>query len=151
MTSRNDSLALDQQVSFTLSVATRSVTGLYRRLLDPLGLTHPQYLVMLAFWQHGTLGVKDLSNLLRLDPGTLSPLIKRLEARGLLVRKRDPHDDRALAIELTAAGRALRRKAAKVPGTILAELDLDPQGAHDLRAALDEVIGRADRALDNRD
>src|SRR3712207_8404359 len=76
-----DVLALDRQVCFALSVAARNVVAVYRPVLEPLGLTHPQYLVMLALWQHGTLSVKELSGLLQLDPGTLSPLLKRLEAR----------------------------------------------------------------------
>ena len=73
-----DLLALDRQVCFALAVASRTVIGLYRPVLAPMGLTHPQYLVMLALWQHGTLSVKELSGLLQLDPGTLSPLLKRL-------------------------------------------------------------------------
>ncbi len=80
-----------------------------------MGLTHPQYLVMLALWQHGPLSVKSLSRLLQLDPGTLSPLIKRLEAAGLLRRDRDPRDERALAIALTDEGRALRLQAERTP------------------------------------
>ena len=83
-------LALERQVCFALSVAARNVVAVYRPVLEPLGLTHPQYLVMLALWQHGSLSVKDLSGLLQLDPGTLSPLLKRLEAAGLLRRERDP-------------------------------------------------------------
>ena len=84
-----DMLALERQVCFALSVAARNVVAVYRPVLEPLGLTHPQYLVMLALWQHGPLSVKDLSGLLQLDPGTLSPLLKRLEAAGLLRRERD--------------------------------------------------------------
>src|ERR687890_389959 len=100
-----DPLALDRQVCFALSVAARNVVAVYRRFLEPMGLTHPQYLVMLALWQYGPLAVKDLSRLLQLDPGTLSPLIKRLEAAGLLRRNRNPQDERALAIALTDEGR----------------------------------------------
>ena len=78
----DDALALERQVCFALSVAARNVVAVYRPFLEPMGLTHPQYLVMLALWQHGSLSVKDLSGLLQLDPGTLSPLVKRLEVPG---------------------------------------------------------------------
>src|SRR5688500_7830901 len=85
-----DMLALERQVCFALSVAARNVVAVYRPVLEPLGLTHPQYLVMLALWQHGPLSVRELSGLLQLDPGTLSPLLKRLEAAGYVRRDRDP-------------------------------------------------------------
>src|SRR4051794_3619908 len=88
--SSDDMLALDRQVCFALSVAARNVVAVYRPVLEPLGLTHPQYLVMLALWERGPLSVKDLSGLLQLDPGTLSPLLKRLEAADLLRRGGDP-------------------------------------------------------------
>jgi DNA-binding MarR family transcriptional regulator len=97
----------------------------YRPWLEPMGLTHPQYLVMLALWQHGPLAVKDLSRLLQLDPGTLSPLIKRLETAGLLRRNRNPHDERALAIALTDEGRALRAQAERIPAGIVERLGMD--------------------------
>ena len=104
MTDR-DPLALEEQVCFALAVASRSVIALYRPLLEPMGLTHPQYLVMLALWEDSPLTVKRLSDLLQLDPGTLSPLLKRLESAGYLHRHRDPHDERALAVTLTDTGR----------------------------------------------
>jgi DNA-binding MarR family transcriptional regulator len=108
-------LALQEQVCFALAVASRSVVALYRPVLEPMGLTHPQYLVMLALWEHGSVSVRELSHLLQLDPGTLSPLLKRLESAGLVRRERNPNDERALAVELTREGRALRRRALKVP------------------------------------
>src|SRR3954468_20921058 len=108
-------LALDRQVCFALAVAARNVIAVYRPILQPLGLTHPQYLVMLALWQHGPLSVKVLSGLLQLEPGTLSPLLERLEAAGLLRRERDPKDQRNLALALTDEGRAARGGAGGVP------------------------------------
>jgi DNA-binding MarR family transcriptional regulator len=103
-------LILERQVCFALSVAARNVVAVYRPVLEPLGLTHPQYLVMLALWQYGPLSVKALSGLLQLDPGTLSPLLKRLEAAGLLRREPDPTDRRGAFAVLTEAGyEALRR------------------------------------------
>src|SRR6476660_3659801 len=94
----DDLLALDRQVCFALAVASRNVIGLYRPLLEPMGLTHPQYLVMLALWEQSPLKVSDLARRLSLEPATLSPLLKRLELSGMVTRDRDPHDDRALAV-----------------------------------------------------
>ncbi len=112
-------LALEQQVCFALAIASRSVIAVYRPLLEALGLTHPQYLVMLALWDNEPLRVTELSGLLQLDPGTLSPLLKRLEATGYIRRERDPRDDRALAVMLTERGRALRDDALKIPPDIV--------------------------------
>ncbi len=133
-------LALEEQVCFALSVAARSVVAVYRPHLEPLGLTHPQYLVMLALWEHEPVSVKDLSALLALDPGTLSPLVKRLETQGLLRRERDRHDERALAIVLTDAGRRLRRRALRIPEAIVAELGIPLEDLVALRQALTRVI-----------
>ena len=110
----DDLLALDRQVCFALAVASRNVIGLYRPLLEPMGLTHPQYLVMLALWEESPLTVAELGRRLSLEPATLSPLVKRLEAGGLVTRERDPRDVRALAVSLTANGRRLRRRAEHV-------------------------------------
>jgi DNA-binding MarR family transcriptional regulator len=142
-----DLLALDQQVCFALSVASRSVIAVYRPVLEPLGLTHPQYLVMLALWQHEPVSVKDLSGLLQLDPGTLSPLLKRLESAGLLCRERDPQDERALAICLTAEGKALRAQAESVPGAIVSRLGLPVEDLVTLHRTLTNVIGASRHAL----
>ena len=96
-----DPLALERQVCFALSVATRSVLSIYRPILERMGLTHPQYLVMLALWGKSPLAVKELIEMLQLDGPTLSPLLKRLEAAGLVTRTRDPDDERQLRIGLT--------------------------------------------------
>ena len=100
---------------FALSVAARSVVALYRPVLEPMGLTHPQYLVMLALWERCPRSVSDLSAALALDPGTLPPLLKRLESAGLVTRSRDPADERVLAVTLTEAGQQLRTEAEQVP------------------------------------
>ena len=138
-----DPLALEQQVCFALSVAARSVVAAYRPLLEPLGLTHPQYLVMLALWQHAPLSVRELSALLQLDPGTLSPLLKRLEAIGYLRRSRDPADERSLAITLTESGRALRADAANIPPAVVEQLGMPIEDLQHLHAALTRVITAA--------
>jgi MarR family transcriptional regulator, organic hydroperoxide resistance regulator len=144
----DDPLALERQVCFALSVAARNVVAVYRPFLEPMGLTHPQYLVMLALWQHGQLSVKDLSGLLLLDPGTLSPLVKRLEAGGLVRRNRDPRDERALAIALTEQGRALRSRAEQIPPGIVSRLGMDLAELTSLREALTRVIEASQRALE---
>jgi len=139
----SDPLALEQQVCFALSVAARSVVALYRPLLEPMGLTHPQYLVMLALWQHAPLSVRDLSRLLQLDPGTLSPLLKRLEAIGYLRRERDRADERSLAITLTGSGRALRARAEQIPPAVVSRLGMPIEDLQRLHAALTQVIAAA--------
>ncbi|MBB5081725.1 DNA-binding MarR family transcriptional regulator [Nonomuraea endophytica] len=145
MTDTTDLLALDRQVCFALSIASRSVIGLYRPLLQPMGLTHPQYLVMLALWQHEPLSVKELGELLRLDPGTLSPLLKRLQALGYLSRERNTKDERALAVTLTPAGRALRAEAEKIPPAIVERLGMELAELQHLHGALMRVIAATDR------
>ncbi len=142
-----DMLALDRQVCFALAVAARNVVAVYRPVLEPLGLTHPQYLVMLALWQHGPLSVKALSGLLQLDPGTLSPLLKRLEAAGLLRRERDPQDQRNLALALTDRGKALREQAEKIPAGIVERLGMPVEQLMHLHEVLTQVIAASQQAL----
>jgi DNA-binding MarR family transcriptional regulator len=112
------SLLLDDQLCFALYAASRAVTARYRPLLDELGLTYPQYLVMLVLWEQDSLSVRDLGSALHLESSTLSPLLKRLEANGLLRRERRPDDERSVAIRLTGAGARLRDRAGAVPVAI---------------------------------
>src|SRR3954447_12473950 len=141
-----DPLALEHQVCFALSVAARGVVAFKKPLLEPMNLTHPQYLVMLALWQDAPLSVTELSRRLELDPGTLSPLLKRLEAAGYLTRERDPGDERSLAVRLTPAGVALRAQAEQIPPAIVERLDMELPELRDLHGALTEVIAAARRA-----
>ena len=136
----DDLLRLDQQVCFALAVAARNVIGLYRPVLEPLGLTHPQYLVMLALWERSPLTVREIGRLLSLEPATLSPLLKRLESAGLVTRERHPEDDRALAITLTERGRHLRDKAIEVPPQIVETLGMRIEELEALHASLTRVI-----------
>ncbi|EGD41443.1 MarR family winged helix-turn-helix transcriptional regulator [Nocardioides sp. WG-D5] len=138
-------LALDQQVCFGLAVAARSVIALYRPLLEPMGLTHPQYLVMLALWEEEPLRVSELSRKVQLDPGTLSPLLKRLEAQDYIRRERNKHDERSLAVVLTDRGRALRDDAEKIPPAIVERLDMSVDELMELHRRLLEVIAAATR------
>jgi DNA-binding MarR family transcriptional regulator len=139
-TSPDDLLQLDRQVCFALAVAARNVIALYRPVLEPLGLTHPQYLVMLALWEGSPLTVREIGHLLSLEPATLSPLLKRLETAGLVTRDRHPDDDRALAITLTERGRLLREQALQVPPRIIATLGMEVEELHALHASLSRVI-----------
>lgn len=138
-----DPLALDRQVCFALAVATREIVALYRPVLEPLGLTHPQYLVMLALWERDSRSLRDLADTLALDPGTVSPLVKRLEAAGLVRRARDAGDERLLAVTLTPDGRALRSRAERVPGQIVERLGLPISELEHLNSVLRAVIKAA--------
>ncbi len=114
----SEALRLRHQVCFALYAASRAVTALYRPVLEPLGVTYPQYLVLLVLWEHGDTTVKDLGEALMLDSGTLSPLLKRLETAGLVHRRRSTLDERSVVISLTAAGDRLRADAAGIPAGI---------------------------------
>ena len=139
-----DPLALDRQVCFALAVASRSVIALYRPLLEPLRLTHPQYLVMLALWERSPRSAKDISASLRLDPATLSPLLKRLEALGYISRQRSTTDERKLVVELTPTGQALRAQAEKIPPAVVERLGMDVSDLLALHQALTGVIAATD-------
>jgi DNA-binding MarR family transcriptional regulator len=110
-----DPLHLDEQLCFALYRASRAVIRAYAPLLAPLGLTYPQYLVLLVLWERDGLPVKDVGERLALDSGTLTPLLKRLAHQGLVERRRGEDDERVVRIHLTAAGRALHAKARKIP------------------------------------
>jgi DNA-binding MarR family transcriptional regulator len=139
----SDPLALEQQVCFALAVASRSVIAIYRPLLEPLGLTHPQYLVMLALWERSPRTVRDLGQALALEPATLSPLLKLLESAGLITRRRNVHDERSLDVELTDAGRALRSRAEAVPAQIVKRLGMPIAELEATRDALTRLLAAA--------
>ena len=131
-----DVLPLDRQVCFALYTATRAVTARYRPLLDELGLTYPQYLVLLALWERDARTVKDLGTALHLDSSTLSPLLKRLEAAGLVARERRADDERSVVVRLTPSGEGLRERAAAVPARLLCADGLEAGELADLRDTL---------------
>ncbi|MBV7698972.1 MarR family winged helix-turn-helix transcriptional regulator [Streptomyces sp. TRM70350] len=141
-----DWLRLDQQICFSLNAASRAFGGVYRVILKELGLTYPQYLVMLVLWEHGDLPVKRLGERLRLDSGTLSPLLKRLEAAGLVRRERSVRDERSVEVRLTEEGVALRERALQVPRRIMAATGFDVDEIRALRARLDELTTALDAA-----
>jgi DNA-binding MarR family transcriptional regulator len=134
-----DHLLLDQQLCFALYAASRSVTGLYRPLLEPLGLTYPQYLVMLVLWEQDGLTVRELGGRLQLDSGTLTPLLKRLQAAGLVSRQRRQQDEREVDIRLTEAGLALRDQAEDVPKCMAQCLQLSLDQMQTLRDELKQL------------
>ena len=135
-----DPLALDRQVCFALSLASRSVIAIYRPLLEPHGLTHPQYLVLLALWDRSPRTVRDIGETLRHEPATLSPMLKRLEALGYLSRTRSARDERALAVDLTDKGRALRAEAEKIPYKVVEQLGMELSELEELHRVLSRVL-----------
>ncbi|MEU8589731.1 MarR family transcriptional regulator [Streptomyces sp. NPDC048664] len=139
-------LRLDRQICFSLHAASRAFNGVYRVVLKDLGLTYPQYLVMLVLWEHGDLPVKRLGEHLRLDSGTLSPLLKRLEAAGLVRRERSAEDERSVRVHLTREGADLKRLAARVPRRIAAATGFDVAEILDLQARLDRLTAALDSA-----
>lgn len=135
-----DPLALDRQVCFALAATSRSVIGLYRPILEPLGLTHPQYLVMLALWERSPRSARDIADALYLEPPTLSPLLKRLEAIGYVTRARNPDNERELRVELTERGRLLRQRAEQVPGQVVERLGVPVTMLEEARDRLTELL-----------
>ena len=145
-----DPLALEAQVCFALSAGARGMVALYRPLLEPLGITHPQYLVLLALWQDDAAGttstVGDLAARLHLDAGTLSPLLKRLETLGYVRRSRSPDDGRQVRVTLTPEGRARRRDAERIPPAVVAATGLTLDELAEIHAAASKVVAAAQRA-----
>lgn len=117
--SADQALQLDHQLCFAIYSVSLAMTKVYKPLLDELGLTYPQYLALLALWEQDGLSVSELGERLFLDSGTLTPLLKRLEAAGLVSRLRDVQDERRVQVRLTAEGRALKVRAARIPGCVL--------------------------------
>jgi MarR family transcriptional regulator, organic hydroperoxide resistance regulator len=144
MPDADDLLKLDNQVCFALVTAARNVVSIYRPILEPLGLTHPQYLVMLALWEQAPRTLGDLAAELAMEPATLSPLVKRLEAQGHVKRARRADDERVLEITLTGEGHALRRRALSVPEQVMARTGMSPSALAALRDALAPFAGRRD-------
>ncbi len=138
----DDILSLENQLCFAVVTAARNVVAVYRPVLEPLGLTHPQYLVMLALWERSPRSLGELAGELAMEPATLSPLVKRLETQGRVSRTRNVEDERVLDIALTDAGRALRQDALEVPRQIMQRVGMDVAEIAELRAALVRFAGR---------
>lgn len=139
-TGQDNDLLLEQQLCFALTVASRSVVGAYRPVLEQLGLTHPQYLVMLCLWESSPRTLRSISEALAQAPATISPLLRRLEEAGLVTRHRAAGNERALAVGLTAAGVDLRQQALAVPGTMMERLGLTPEQVSQLHGSMMALI-----------
>ena len=148
MAKEADPLKLDSMLCFAVYAAGHAFTRFYKPRLDALGLTYPQYLVFLVLWEQDGLTVKALGDKLFLDSGTITPLIKRLESRGLVRRQRDEEDERMVRLFLTPEGRALRAKALAVPLAVGAALGGEPGAGDAMREGLHRLRERLDAALD---
>lgn len=135
-----DLLKLDQQVCFSLYSASNTVTRAYRPLLEQLDLTYLQYMVMMVLWEHKTLNVKELGKRLRLDSGTLTPLLKRLEAKQLVLRKRGENDERVRQISLTKSGAALKKGAQSIPRELASLVNLSRKDGLELKRLCDKLL-----------
>lgn len=146
---QDDDLLLEQQLCFALTVASRSVVGAYKPVLEKLGLTHPQYLVMLCLWESAPRTLRNISDALAQAPATVSPLLRRLEEAGYVTRQRVDGNERALAVGLTAAGAALRQKALAVPGTMMQRLGLTRDEVGELHKSMMALIAATEAATDD--
>ena len=144
-------LALESQLCFAAVLAARSIVALYRPILEPLGLTHPQYLVMLALWERDGRSISDLGRTLALEAATLTPLLKRLQTAGLVERTRGDEDERIVRVTLTEAGRALRRQAEKVPPRVIERTGMTPDELGRIRDDLHAFLARIDAASEPAD
>ena len=148
----DDDLLLEQQLCFALTVASRSVVGAYKPVLDKLGLTHPQYLVMLCLWESAPRTLRSISEALAQAPATISPLLRRLEEAGFVTRQRVDGNERTLAVGLTTAGAALRQQALTVPGAMMERLGLSREQVGELhRSMMGLIAATAGRAGDTNE
>lgn len=139
-----DPLALQNQLCFPLYVASKELTRRYKPFLDPLGLTYTQYVTMMALWEEDHIPVKELGERLYLDSATLTPLLKRLEAKGYITRQRSEQDERSVIISLTGAGQSLREQALSVPACMGDCLHLDAEDALALKVLLEKLLASMD-------
>lgn len=135
-----ENLKLENQICFPLYVIAKEITGLYRPFLDELDMTYPQYLVMMVLWEHDGMTVSCIGEKLYLDSGTLTPLLKRLEAKGLITRKRKKEDERVVEICVTEAGKQLKSRACSVPEKIIASTKVDPEDLIRLKESVQNII-----------
>ena len=138
-----EQLKLENQICFPIYAASRLITREYQPLLDELGLTYPQYLALLVLWEHDGLPVNEIGQKLLLNTNTVTPLLKRMEAQGLVTRRRSADDERRVIVTLTAQGRALQEQAVAIPAKLVAGLeadDVDEQAFHDMLAQLQKIV-----------
>jgi MarR family transcriptional regulator, organic hydroperoxide resistance regulator len=133
-------LKLSNQICFPIYVLSKEITNMYRPLLDKLELTYPQYLVMMVLWEHEFLSVGQIGELLRLDTGTLTPLLKRLEAKELVLRRRSSIDERIVTVSLTDKGKNLKKEATCVPVELLSKINIPEQELEQLKQIINKIL-----------
>ena len=138
-------LKLDDQACFPLYALSRGITNAYRPFLEAIDLTYPQYLVLMVLWEKDGLTVNQIGDKLHLDSGTLTPLLKRLEVKGILIRKRKEEDERVVAITLTIAGLALKKKAIKVPQQVIEALGLTEKELSQLKNITSKILKKCNK------
>jgi MarR family transcriptional regulator, organic hydroperoxide resistance regulator len=137
---KEDALKLENQLCFSIYAASRAITKIYRPFLEKLGITYPQYLVMLVLWEKGSITLKELGNKLYLDSGTLTPLLKRLESMELVERERAAEDERLLYVSATEKGLSMKQQAIEIPECILKTIDVDIVKLINLKQNVDELL-----------
>ncbi|MDF2891507.1 MAG: ohrR [Clostridia bacterium] len=137
---QNDVLKLENQLCFSIYAASRAITKVYRPFLERLGITYPQYLVMLVLWEKDKITLKDLCKKLYLDSGTLTPLLKRLETMDMVKRVRSSEDERVLCVSITDKGRNMKQEAIKIPECILGSLNTDVRALANLKNEVDQLL-----------
>ncbi len=135
-----DCMRLNNQLCFPLYACSREMVRQYTSYLDSLGLTYTQYITLMALWEHGMLSVKELGKLLHLDSGTLTPVLKKLEEKGFVDRRRSREDERSLIASLTEKGEALREKAVEIPRKIAQSLQMEPEDVQALYGLLSKML-----------
>ncbi len=145
MSDQFDPLKLENQICFPLYACSKEIVKAYKPYLDELDLTYTQYITMMVMWEHKELRVKEVGQFLYLDSSTLTPLLKRLEEKGYVARRRSKQDERDLIVSITEAGEALREKALTVPGRLAACVDMEPEKAQALYSILYELLGKLNK------
>lgn len=140
-----ESLKLQNQLCFPLYVIAKEITGLYRPFLDELDITYPQYLVMMVLWENDGLSVNHIGEKLYLDSGTLTPLLKRLETKGFITRKRKKEDERVVEVFISETGKALKAKACEIPEKIYKKIDASEQDWADLKTSVLKILNKIER------
>ncbi|MEI3791687.1 MULTISPECIES: MarR family winged helix-turn-helix transcriptional regulator [unclassified Chryseobacterium] len=136
------SLQLENQICFPLYVIAKEITGLYRPFLDEIDITYPQYLVMMVLWENDGLAVNHIGEKLFLDSGTLTPLLKRLESKGIISRKRKKEDERVVEVFLTEAGKQLQQKACEIPGKIQTKIGVETEDLLHLKETILKILNK---------
>ena len=140
----SESLKLENQICFPLYVIAKQITGLYRPFLDELDITYPQYLVMMTLWENDGLAVNNIGEKLYLDSGTLTPLLKRLEAKGFIMRKRKKEDERVVQVFISKSGKALQLKACEIPGKMHQKVGVSKEDWAELSNSVKKILNKID-------